>query len=53
MALLVVGLARLGTNSEACNVLVFGCFGRVEPNRIVIMTPKPIAKLGFDFGIMP
>ncbi len=53
MVLLVVGPSRLKTKSETCNILVLECFGRVKPNRIVIMTPKPIAKLGFGFGIIP
>ncbi len=53
MALLVVGPTRLGTRSEACNILVLGCFGHVEPNRIMIETLKPITKLGFGFGIIP
>jgi hypothetical protein len=53
VALLVVGPTRLGTRSEACNILVLGCFGHVEPNRIMIETLKPITKLGFGFGIIP
>ncbi len=53
VALLVVGPTRLETRSEACNILVLGCFGHVEPNRIMIVTPKPITKLGFGFGIIP
>ncbi len=53
MALLISSFTRLGTRSETCNILVLRCFGHVEPNRVVIMTLKPIMKLGFDFSIMP
>jgi hypothetical protein len=53
MVLFVSSLTRLRTRSETCNILVLGCLGCVEPNRIMIMTPKPIVKLGFGFGIMP
>jgi hypothetical protein len=49
----VLDFARLGTRSEACNILVLECIGCVEPSRVVIMTPKPIAKLKFGLGIMP
>ncbi len=50
MTIFISGPIRLGTRSETCK-LVF--FGRVEPSRVLIMTPKHIMKLGFGFGIMP
>jgi hypothetical protein len=51
MALLVSSPTRLGTMNEASNILVLRCFGHVELSRIVIVTLKPIAKLGFGFCI--
>ncbi len=33
--------------------LYLKCLGHVEPNRVVIITPKPILKLKFSFGITP
>ncbi len=53
MVLFVSDLAKLRTRNEACNVLVLKCLGPVESNRVLIMAPKPIVKLGFGFGIMP
>ncbi len=53
MALFVSNLAKLRTRSEACNILVLKCLGLVEFSRVVIVTPKPMAKLGFDLNIMP
>jgi hypothetical protein len=44
------GPIRQRTRSETCKLV---SFGRVEPNRILIMTPKHIMKLGFGFTIMP
>jgi len=52
VALLISSFIRLGTRSESCNILVLRCLGHVEPNRVVIVTPKPIMKLGFSFNIM-
>ncbi len=50
-----LSIAKLGlrANNEACNILVLKCFGFVKPSNIVIVTPKPIAKLQFGFGILP
>ncbi len=50
VTLFISGPIKLGTRSETCKLVSFGC---VEPNRILIMTPKHIMKLGFGFGIMP
>jgi len=52
VVLLISSFTRLGTRSETCNILVLGCFGHVEPNRVMIVTPKPIIKLRFGFSIM-
>jgi len=43
--LFVSGPTRLGTKSEACNILVAGCLCRVEPNRIVIVTPQAYSEV--------
>jgi hypothetical protein len=53
MVFLVSNLAKLRTRSETCNILVSECLGHVEFNRVVIVTPMPIAKLVFGLGIMP
>jgi hypothetical protein len=53
VALLITNFTRLGTRSETCNILVLRCLGHVERNRVVIVTCKPIMKLGFGFSIMP
>ncbi len=53
MALLVSSPIGLGTKSEASNILALSCLGHVELSRIMIITLRPIAKLGFGFGIMP
>lgn len=37
--------------SEAYNILVLGCIGRVEPIRERIIMLKIMAKLRFGFGI--
>ncbi len=50
MTLLISGPTRLRTRRETYKLV---SFGRVEPNRVLIMTPKHIMKLGFGFGIMP
>jgi hypothetical protein len=50
---IVSNLVKLKTKSKTCNILVLECLGLVEFNRIMIMTPMPIAKLGFGLGIMP
>jgi len=50
---LVLDFARLGTRSEACNIFVLKCISCIEPNRVMIVTPMPIAKLRFGLGIMP
>ncbi len=52
MVLLISSFTRLGTRSEARNILVLRCLGHVEPNRVVIVTPKPIMELRFGFSIM-
>jgi hypothetical protein len=49
----VSNLAKLRTRSEARNILVLKCLSLVEFSKVVIVTPKPIAKLGFDLNIMP
>ncbi len=48
----VLDPGRLGTSSEACNILVLECLGRVKPSGVMIMTPKLITKLRFVLGIM-
>ncbi len=53
MAILILSFTRLGTRSETCNILVLKCLGHVEPNSVMIVSPKPIMKLGFGFSIMP
>jgi hypothetical protein len=53
VAFLVPNLAKLKTRNEACNILVLKCLGLVEFNRVVIVTPKLITKIGFGLGIMP
>ncbi len=39
-------------NRSQFNILVVECLGLVESNSLVIMTPRPKTKLGFDLGIM-
>ncbi len=51
MILLVSGSTRLGTKSEACNILVLGCLCQVEPNRIMIMTPQDYSEVSVWLGI--
>ncbi len=53
MVFVVLDLAKLKTRSEAFNILVLKCLGLVEYGRVMIVTPKPIIKLGFGSGIMP
>ncbi len=53
MVLLVSSLLGLKARSETYNIFVLRCFGHVEPNIVMIITPKFIAKLGFGFGILP
>ncbi len=53
MAFFVLNWAKRRTRNEACNILVLKCLGPVEFNRVMIVTPKPITKLGFDLNIMP
>jgi hypothetical protein len=53
VVLLVSDLIRLRARSETYNIFVLRCLGHVEPNIVVIITPKFIAKLGFGFGILP
>ncbi len=53
MTFLVLDLEKLITRNENCNILVFECLGCVEPRKIVIVTSKPITKLGLGLGIMP
>jgi hypothetical protein len=38
VALLVSSLTRLGTRSEASNILILSCLGHVELSRIIIIT---------------
>jgi hypothetical protein len=45
-------LPRLGTKSETYNILALGCIGHVQPNTIVIVPFKHVAKLTSNFGIM-
>ncbi len=45
-------LPILGTKSETYNILALGCIGHVEPNTVVIVPFKPLAKLKSNFGIM-
>ncbi len=40
-------------NRSHFNILVFECLGFVESSRLVIVTPRSIAKLGFGLGIVP
>ncbi len=53
MAFFVSDLAKLKTKSEACIILVLKCLGLVESNKVVIVTPMLITKIGFGLGIMP
>ncbi len=53
MALLISSFTRLRIRSETCNILVLRCFSHVQLNRVMIVTPKLIMKLGFGFSIMP
>ncbi len=53
MVFFVLDLAKLITRNEVCNILVLECLGLVESSRVMIMTPRPIAKLRFDLSIMP
>ncbi len=48
--LFISRLPRLGTKSEAYNVLALGCLSHVKPNIIMIVPLKPLARFGF--GIM-
>ncbi len=45
MILFVSGHTRRGTKSEACNILVLRCLCRVEPNRVVILTPQAYSEV--------
>jgi hypothetical protein len=40
-------------NRSHSNILVLKCLGLVDSNRLMIVTTKPIEKLGFDLAIMP
>jgi hypothetical protein len=51
VAFFVSDFAKLRTRNEKCNILVLECLGPIEFSIVMIMTPKPIVKLGFD--IMP
>jgi len=51
VALFVSSLTGLGTRSENNGILVLGCIGCVEPNRVVMMTFKIMMTLGFGIGI--
>ncbi len=53
MVFFVPYITKLKTRNEACNILVLECLGIVEYDRVVIVTPRPIAKLEFGLGIMP
>jgi hypothetical protein len=50
---LVLDLVKLRTRNEYCNIFILECLGFVESNIIMILTPRPIVKLGFGLGIMP
>ncbi len=52
MALLILGLPRLGIKNETYNVLTLRCLGCVEPNIVMIVPFKPLVKLRFGFSIM-
>jgi hypothetical protein len=53
VSLLVLNPIGLGTRNETRNILVLGCFGRVKPSKVMIVTPKLIVKLGLGFGVQP
>ncbi len=53
MAFLVSNLAKLKTKSEVCIILVLKCLGLDESNKVMIVTPMPITKIGFGLGTMP
>jgi hypothetical protein len=53
VVLLVSSFIGLRARSEAYNILVLKCLNHIEPNIIVFITPKFIAKLGFGFVILP
>jgi hypothetical protein len=41
------------TNKSQSNILVLKCLGLIESSSLVIVTHRPITKLGFGLGIMP
>jgi hypothetical protein len=53
MAFLVLDLAKLSIKSKACNILVLKCLDHVESNKVMIMTPRPIAKLRVGLAQCP
>jgi hypothetical protein len=53
ITLLILNLLKLGTNSEAYNVLALGCLGHVEPSMVMIVLIKCLVKLRFGLSIMP
>ncbi len=51
--LLISSPTRLRTKSITCNILVLGWqLSHAKPSRVMIVTLKPITKLGFGFDIM-
>lgn len=50
MAFFLSDLVKLETKRKACNILILKCLGYAESNRVMIMTPRPIAKLGFGLA---
>ncbi len=42
----------LFANGSQSNILVLKCLGLVESNGLVIVTHRPILKLGFGIGII-
>ncbi len=53
MVFFVFDLAKLRIRNEVCNIVILKCLGPIVYGRVMIVTPKPITKLGFGLGIMP
>jgi hypothetical protein len=53
VAFLVSNLAKLKAKNVTCNIFILKCLSLIEFNRVMIVTPKPITKIGFGLGIMP